>query len=164
MKKPNKRKDFCLLSTFFVTTIHEQRQSWKSTARNLTRKRVPGPRIRDESTGAWEVNWLREDVPVLIVPINCDNTHWTLAVINVQKKSLSFYCSMGEDKWPQFDSLEGFVNDEYKRLHGIACPLTILGQVGQDITLGRNIKRTVQTVAFSLRCLPIIFLLGQIYQ
>lgn len=53
---------------------------------------------------------------LLLIPVNCDNVHWTLIVIDVQSRTMTYYDSL----WHK---------DSYKELGALEVPTRVLTDV-----------------------------------
>jgi ubiquitin C-terminal hydrolase len=54
----------------------------------------------------------------IFVPINIDNMHWTLAVIDMEKKRIQYYDSYGSTDRAMLEGLLMYLMDEYKAKNG----------------------------------------------
>jgi sentrin-specific protease 1 len=54
----------------------------------------------------------------IFVPINIDNMHWTLAVIDMEEKRIQYYDSYGSTDRAKLNGLLKYLIDEYKAKNG----------------------------------------------
>ena len=52
----------------------------------------------------------------LFIPINENNVHWMLAVINMETKRIEYYDSLGHTHWDYLRDLFRYVQDKHKAL------------------------------------------------
>ena len=82
-------------STYFWTNLTKPQYNYQKVSRWSKRRGAAGLKILD--------------LDCMIIPINQNNSHWTLAVINFKKKRFEYYDSLG-------------VNPETRRLYIKAGP------------------------------------------
>lgn len=83
------------------------------------------------------------DVDKVFIPVNIDQMHWALVVINVEKQIIEFYDSMGSGGAEIMTNISGFVEMEYEKKYNSSLP---------QMWRKKNMSRTIPQQTNSWDC------------